>query len=155
MPATVWAVNRSPPDFVPGQRLEPGFDDIPMLSTLHQRFTCVRLLDTHLTASLVRLFPDRSLPGLLTQAASGRFGTWSCNPIPKGLPSSPVQQGCFKLASTSRPPFRAVVAHSRSRSVPRGGAAKRTYPARMWLRCSGTGRRSPTREWSWLLASRF
>ena len=31
------------PSFVPGQRLEPGFDDVPTLSTRHQRFTRVRL----------------------------------------------------------------------------------------------------------------
>jgi hypothetical protein len=36
---------------IPGQRLPPGFDDIPTLSTLYQPLTCVRLRNTHLTES--------------------------------------------------------------------------------------------------------
>ena len=49
MPVTTRAVSRYPPSFIPGQRLEPGFDDIPKLSTRRQRFTRVRLPSTHLT----------------------------------------------------------------------------------------------------------
>src|SRR5262249_61942398 len=43
-PVTAKAVSRSRLDSVPGQRLEPGFDDVLTLSTPHQWFTCVRLL---------------------------------------------------------------------------------------------------------------
>src|SRR4051812_40590098 len=37
-PVIVRAVSRSRPDRIPGQRLEPGFDDIPTLSTPHRWF---------------------------------------------------------------------------------------------------------------------
>ena len=49
MPVAARTVSRHPPNFVPGQRLEPGFGDIPTLSTLHQRFTRVRLTSGYLT----------------------------------------------------------------------------------------------------------
>lgn len=49
MPVTARTENRRPPSLVPGQQLEPGFDDVPTLSTLHRRFTCVRLPEPHLT----------------------------------------------------------------------------------------------------------
>jgi hypothetical protein len=49
MPVIARIVNRCPPSLVPGQRLEPGFDDVHMLSTLHWRFTHVRLPSAHLT----------------------------------------------------------------------------------------------------------
>ena len=65
MPATVWAVSRFPPDSVPGHGIEPGFDDIHSLSTLHRRFTCVRLPDSHLTDSAGLPFP-----GTLTTTGS-------------------------------------------------------------------------------------
>ena len=51
MPAATWAGDRHPPGFIPGQRLDPGFDGIPMLSTRHQRFTRVRLSGPHLMES--------------------------------------------------------------------------------------------------------
>ena len=49
------ASQQAPARLVPGQRLDPGFYDIARLSTLHQWFTHVRLLRSHLT-HLVRLF---------------------------------------------------------------------------------------------------
>jgi hypothetical protein len=73
MPVTTESVSRSRLGWVPGQRLKPGFGDVPTLSTPHQRFTCVRLLGPHLTGS-GRPFPERSPPGLLAQAASGGLG---------------------------------------------------------------------------------
>ena len=109
--------SRLPPSFVPGQQLEPGFDDVPTLSTRHQRFTHVRLPSAHLTGSS-RLFPNRSPPRPLGQRSIRWFGPRSCSPSPRGLPSSLVQQGCFRRPS-SRPPFRAVVAHSHRRSARR------------------------------------
>ena len=74
MPVTTESVSRSRLGWVPDQRLKPGFGDVPTLSTPHRRFTCVRLLGPHLTGS-GRPFPERSLPGLLAQAASGGLGT--------------------------------------------------------------------------------
>ena len=73
MPVTTEPVSRSRLGWVPGQRLEPGFGDVPTLSTPRRRFTCVRLLGPHLTGSS-RPFPERSPPGLLAQAASGGLG---------------------------------------------------------------------------------
>src|SRR5262249_35382433 len=55
-PVTVKAVSRFRLDFIPGQRLEPGFDDIPTLSTPRQWFTCVRLLGSHLTSARLAFF---------------------------------------------------------------------------------------------------
>src|SRR6516162_11962446 len=40
---------RISPALIPGQRLLPGFDVVPTLSTLHRWFTRVRLSDPHLT----------------------------------------------------------------------------------------------------------
>jgi hypothetical protein len=49
MPVAARPVGRLPPSCVPGQRREPGFGDVPTLSTRHQRFTRVRLTSAHLT----------------------------------------------------------------------------------------------------------
>jgi hypothetical protein len=46
MPNTRWAVSRHPPTFVGGRNQGPGFD---AEGVRHQRFTHVRLLDSHLT----------------------------------------------------------------------------------------------------------
>jgi hypothetical protein len=43
------ASQQAPARLVPGQQLDPGFDAVDTLSTLHQRFTRVRLLGSHLT----------------------------------------------------------------------------------------------------------
>jgi len=48
MPVTTEPVSRSRLGWVPGQRLEPGFGDVPTLSTPRQRFTHVRLPGSHL-----------------------------------------------------------------------------------------------------------
>src|SRR5262249_40262717 len=55
---------------IPGQQLDPGFDDADTLSTFHQWFTFVRLLEAHLTPSRAP-FPRRSPPQHLTAAARG------------------------------------------------------------------------------------
>src|SRR4051794_27123515 len=71
-PVTIKAVSRSRLDRIPGQRLEPGFDDVPTLSTPHRWFTCVRLLGSYLTGSrpafsrtlttgTLRAYPSRPL----------------------------------------------------------------------------------------------
>ena len=70
MPVAARPVGRLPPSFVPGQQLEPGFGDVPTLSTRHQRFTRVRLTSAHLTG-LSRLFRNAHHPGLVTDAACG------------------------------------------------------------------------------------
>src|SRR3954463_4517666 len=52
MPVAARPVGRLPPSFVAGQQLEPGFGDVPTLSTRQQRFTHVRLTSAHLTGLL-------------------------------------------------------------------------------------------------------
>jgi len=91
MPAITRAVDRLPPNFVTGQRLEPVFDGIPTLSTRHQRFTLVRLPSSYLTG-YIPPFPSRSPPRPLCQSSIRWFGPRSCNPSPRGRPSSLVQQ---------------------------------------------------------------
>ena len=102
--------------FVPGQRLEPGFDDVPTLSTRHQRFTHVRLPSAHLTGSS-RLFRNAHHPGHWTDAASGGLDPGPAARVRGAHP----HLLCSKAASvelTSRPPFRAVVAHSHRHTEP-------------------------------------
>ena len=91
-PVTVKAVSRFRLDFIPGQRLKPGFDDVHTLSTPHQWFTCVRLLGSYLTGSRPA-FSGTLTTGTLNPSRFRRFGTWSCNPIPRDLPSSLMQHG--------------------------------------------------------------
>jgi hypothetical protein len=68
MPVTTRAVSRYPSSSVPGQQQEPGFDDVPTLSTRRQRFT--RLPSTHLTGTS-RLFRNAHDPDPWTGAAFG------------------------------------------------------------------------------------
>src|SRR4051812_21511015 len=49
MPVAARPVGRLPPSFGAGQQREPGFGDVPTLSTRQQRFTRVRLTSAHLT----------------------------------------------------------------------------------------------------------
>src|SRR4051794_1602296 len=58
------------PRLIPGQQLDPGFDVVATLSTLHQWFTHVRLLGSHLTHP-VRLFRHAHHHGSFTAAADG------------------------------------------------------------------------------------
>ena len=62
------SVIRCPPSLVLGQQLEPGFDDIPTLSTRRQRFTLVRL-PRFLPDGLSRLFDNAHDQGHGTPAA--------------------------------------------------------------------------------------
>ena len=70
VPVTTRAVSRHLPSLIPGQTLEPGFGDVPTLSTCHRRFTRVRLPSTHLTGTS-RLFRHAHDPGHGTDAAAG------------------------------------------------------------------------------------
>src|SRR4051812_29040413 len=65
MPVAARPVGRLPPSFVAGQQREPGFGDVPTLSTRQQRFTHVRLTSAHLTG----LIPP--FPATLTTSAIG------------------------------------------------------------------------------------
>src|SRR5262249_57202207 len=87
MPVTTEPVSRSRLGWVPGQRLEPGFGDVPTLSTPHRRVTCVRLLGPHLTGSRAALSltppPPAFWPHRLRWFWGRRF-----NPIPRDPPPS-------------------------------------------------------------------
>ncbi|TJZ94511.1 DUF3050 domain-containing protein [Actinacidiphila oryziradicis] len=59
MPDTTWPVNGTPARLIPEQPQTSGSDATYLLTTLQQRFTCVRLPDPYLTA-LPPPFPHRS-----------------------------------------------------------------------------------------------
>ena len=128
MPVAARPVSRHPPSFVPDQRLEPGFGDVPTLSTLHQRFTCVRLTSAHLTG-LARLFRNAHHPDRWARAACGGLDPGPATRVRGAFPhllcSKVLQVG---TATSSEPPLRAVVAHSRPRSRDRA-CPPRALPA--------------------------
>jgi hypothetical protein len=64
MPVAARPVGRLPPSFVPDQRLEPGFGDVPTLSTHQQRFTRVRLTSAHLTGLIPPFAATLTTPAL-------------------------------------------------------------------------------------------
>ena len=70
LPVTVQPINQAPVGLVPGCETDLVLMTVGCLSTEHPRFTFVRLPGKHLTSSS-RLFPDRSPPGSLSQAAPG------------------------------------------------------------------------------------
>lgn len=106
------ASQQAPARLIPGQQLDPGFDDVCTLSTFQQWFTFVRLLGPHLTPSWAP-FPRRSPPRLLTAAARGGL-----KPPPAGRPRRTYHHHRHDTASkdhaasTSQPPS-AFVAHNR------------------------------------------
>ena len=124
MPVAARPVSRHPPSFLPDQQLEPGFGDVPTLSTLHQRFTCVRLTSAHLTGSS-RLFRNAHHPGRWTSAACGGLDPGPATRVRGAIP----HLLCSKVlrvssATASVPPLRTVVAHSCRRGAPsRAGAS--------------------------------
>src|SRR5207247_9134788 len=67
------ANKQAPARLIPGQQLNPGFDVVDTLSTLHQWFTRVRLPGSHLTHH-VRRFRNAHHPGSFTGAACGGLG---------------------------------------------------------------------------------
>src|ERR1019366_7540601 len=89
-PDTHLASKQAPARLFPGQQLDPGFDDTATLSTLHQWFTHVRLLSSHLTHH-VRLFRNAHHHGSFTAAACGGLRPPPARAVPEGLPPSPVQ----------------------------------------------------------------
>src|SRR6516162_5001622 len=78
---------RMAPALIPGQRLDPGFDVVLMLSTRHQWFPCGRLSDPYLTRSR-RAFSETLTTGALDPSRSRWFGACLRRPAPRGLPSS-------------------------------------------------------------------
>src|SRR3954469_18355658 len=87
MPDAALAVSGSPPALIPEQRLLPGFDVVPTLSTLRRWFTCVRLPDPHLTQSR-RAFSLTLTTRALNPSRPRWFGACLRRPAPRDLPSS-------------------------------------------------------------------
>src|SRR5665648_952973 len=75
---------------IPGSRCPPGFDDVPTLSTLYQRFSFIRLHSTYLTWSCLAF--SLTLTTMAFVHSSLRwFETSICIAVPRGLPSSLLQ----------------------------------------------------------------
>jgi hypothetical protein len=81
MPDAVRAVSRLPPDLSRSPDHAPVSTPLRKITTRHQRFAHARLPDPHLTRSPPRLFPQRSPPRHLTDAACGGL-----EPPPAGRP---------------------------------------------------------------------
>ena len=96
MPDAGWAVGRLPPTLARGTEVQiPVSTSMEYVTTRHQRFTCVRLLEPHLTEFLPP-FPTTLTTRALYPRSLWRFGTCPCRPIPEGLPPSSI-----KLRQTS------------------------------------------------------
>jgi hypothetical protein len=118
MPDAGWAVSRLPPTLANGIEVQiPVSTSVEYVTTRHQRFTCVRLLKTHLTDYLPP-FPTTLTTRALYPCSLWRFETCPCRPASGGRPPSPV-----KLRSRLKLLRRGV--HS-TRRVARGVAAPRS-----------------------------
>jgi hypothetical protein len=82
------------PRLLPGERLPPGFDVVPPLSTPPRRFACARLRGPHLTES-GSAFSSTLTTRALDPRSLRWFAACACTPAARGLPSSPVQHGCL------------------------------------------------------------
>ena len=89
-PDATQAICTLPLGFIPEQMLSPVSTPSNLLSTHHQRFTCIRLPGSHLTGFSLP-FPATLTTLAFDQRSSRWFGAWSCNPTPRGPPSSAVQ----------------------------------------------------------------
>src|SRR4051794_13973278 len=100
---------RISPALIPGQRLNPGFDVVLMLSTRHRWFPCGRLSDPHLTRSR-RAFSLTLTTGALDPSRSRWFGACLRRPAPRGLPSSRTDiawRTVVRVARQERSPLQA------------------------------------------------
>ncbi len=93
----------------PGLTTPPGFDVITMLSTLHQQFTFVRLLDSYLTESRSAFSLTLTTRALYTCSLRW-FGAYSCQSAPRGPPSS---HGQHRISQYSHDPL--LIRRPRSR----------------------------------------
>jgi hypothetical protein len=113
VPVTTRAVDRCPPSLIPDQQLESGFGDVPTLSTRCQRFTFVRLPDSHLTG----LSPP--FPETLTTPVIGPTQlpvVWTLILQPESEGPTLISCAAQRFRRPSRPPLRAFVAHSHQHS---------------------------------------
>ena len=113
------------PRTCPRPTTPPGFDVVHTLSTLHRRFTCVRLLDPHLTRVNARPFPKRSPPAFC-RSSFRWFGTLILQPDSEGPTLISYAARLLRSNSMPEPSSRAVVAHSHQRT---GKTSVRAAPA--------------------------
>src|SRR5271167_2500847 len=91
MPDVGWAVGRAPPNPCSRDRSpDPGFDVAWYVTTRHQRFTFVRLPETHLT-KYFSAFPTTLTTRALYPRSLWRFEACPCRPTPGDLPPSPIK----------------------------------------------------------------
>src|SRR3954454_2869840 len=117
---------RISPALIPEQRLNPGFDVVPTLSTLRRWFTRVRLPDPHLTQSR-RAFSLTLTTGALNPSRSRWFGARLRRPAPRDLPSSRTHiawRTVIGVADQADPLVDAPAVGRRSRSAVRPFAAE-------------------------------
>jgi len=108
MPEAIWPVNRLPPDLSQGNDYPLVLTLIPTLSTLQQRFICIRLRDTYLTKSRFAFSVTLTTPALYRRSLRW-FEASTCMAAPRGPPSSFMQHSCTGCVI----PVRAFVAHYR------------------------------------------
>jgi hypothetical protein len=87
-----------------------AFDTFPVVHSL-------RLPATSPDAVFAAPFPSTLTTPALDRSSSWWFGACLCRPARGAHPHPLCSKAASKLAVTSRPPFRAVVAHSRRRSA--------------------------------------
>ena len=78
------------PKPVPEHAIPPVLTSIMIFTTRHQRFTHVRLFDSHLPG-LTPTFPTTLTTGALYPRSLWRFEACSCKPTSRGRPSSSVK----------------------------------------------------------------
>jgi hypothetical protein len=104
MPDAGWAVCKLPPTLSRVRNPFPVSTSARYLSTRHQRFTCVRLLDSHLT-KCCSAFSSTLTTRTLNPRSLRRFEVCSCKPTSRGPPSSSMKHrfrsncnGCVRSA---------------------------------------------------------
>ena len=102
MPDTIQAITRLPLNSSWSRSATPFLMSPYTLSTRHQRFACAHLQISHLTGSLSCLFPWRSPPWLLINAAHGGLVTTS---------GSRHRRAYLHLSHSYEQNFPALVAH--------------------------------------------
>ena len=91
MPDAGWAVGRHPPNPCSRDRSQiPVLTSIEYVTTRHQRFTRVRLLETYLTEYLPP-FPPTLTTRALYPRSLGRFEACPCRPASEGRPPSLIK----------------------------------------------------------------
>jgi len=124
MPEAIWPVIRYPPDLSQGNDYPSVLTSSLRFRHFIIRFTCVRLLDTHLTESCSAFSVTLTTPALYRSSLRW-FEASTCMAASRGPPSSLMQHGCTKDFVL----LCAFVAHSRQHNGKNVvGAIPNVYP---------------------------